>query len=197
MNITCIKKAYRYFCSEQVKDVFYHEADKDNENCIIKAKVTPSQVVNNKAYYVWLVMNKKTKETYQTGKQFWGTVHAQLDCLDPVTTLLFIFKMDHAVTGLNRPTSTINHINGMCQTKRPRSKLVRLVISFKKKSHYTKLSCDMKKEAEKTTQIQKLTPLTKQQEVTINNGKKIRMDLHKLMKEDMPNSCVLQLKDKK
>jgi len=55
----------------------------------------------------------------------------------------------------------------------------------------------MTKEAEKTTQIQKLTPLTKQQEVTINNGKKIRMDLHKLMKEDMPNSCVLQLKDKK
>ena len=48
--------------------MFYHEADKDNENCIIMAKVTPSQVVNNKAYYVWLVMNKKTKETYQTGK---------------------------------------------------------------------------------------------------------------------------------
>ena len=38
--------------------MFYHEVDKDIENCILKAKVTPSQSVNNKAYDVWLVMKK-------------------------------------------------------------------------------------------------------------------------------------------
>ena len=53
----------------------------------------------------------------------------------------------------------------------------------------------MKKE--KSTQKQNITPLTKQQEETITNGKQIKMDIHKPLKEDTPNSCFSQLMDKR
>ena len=58
LNEYKVGKAYRYFTAEWVKEIFYHNINSKSDKCVIKAKVTPSQAVNNKPYDVWVVIRK-------------------------------------------------------------------------------------------------------------------------------------------
>ena len=53
-------KAYSYFDSKWLKEVFYHEINPTSFHCILKSKSTPSQKVNNIPHDIWLCVEKKT-----------------------------------------------------------------------------------------------------------------------------------------
>ena len=51
-------KAYRYFSGKWVKEIYYHYISEKSDKCMLKAKVTPSQAVNNEPYDCWIIIKK-------------------------------------------------------------------------------------------------------------------------------------------
>ncbi|KAJ8302445.1 hypothetical protein KUTeg_018841, partial [Tegillarca granosa] len=55
-----IGKAYEYFSSRWIKEVFYHKISKESMHCFLRAKCTPSQRVNEEDHTVWTCVDKDT-----------------------------------------------------------------------------------------------------------------------------------------
>ena len=51
-------KAYRYFDCGWVQEIYIHKISEKSDNCVLKAKVTPSQSINNKYYQTWAIVEK-------------------------------------------------------------------------------------------------------------------------------------------
>ncbi|XP_033747958.1 uncharacterized protein LOC117332976 [Pecten maximus] len=56
--------AYRYVQSGHVQEVYYHPLDDRNLFCFLKAKVVPSQRVNDKPHQPWICVNKDSGNIY-------------------------------------------------------------------------------------------------------------------------------------
>ena len=50
-----LRKAYRYFSCEFVREIFYFDLA-NTDLCILKSKVVSCQRVNNKPYDVWAIL---------------------------------------------------------------------------------------------------------------------------------------------
>ncbi|XP_053389785.1 uncharacterized protein LOC128552753 isoform X2 [Mercenaria mercenaria] len=191
-------KAYRYFSSEWVKEVHYHDLGEHSDKCIIKSKVTPSQAVNNKAYDVWIVI-RKDKNTVPGGQilnAYCSCTAGMMGSCNHIAGVLF--RMEYAVkTGMTRPTSTSKACEWTVPKKKTTVKMGKARDFTWKKAKYTQLPRNKDKENE--TNIKKLnfTPLNKSQQNKVEDGEKLRNELKELLAEDMPNSCFMLLMNKK
>ena len=52
-------KAYSYFTSKWLKEVFYHEISSSSIYCFLKSETTPSQSINNPSHKIWVCVEKK------------------------------------------------------------------------------------------------------------------------------------------
>jgi hypothetical protein len=52
-------KAYSYFDSKWLKEVFYHPISTDSQYCFVKAECTPSQRVASAAHSAWICLVKE------------------------------------------------------------------------------------------------------------------------------------------
>lgn len=53
-------KAYSYFDSKWLKEVFFHNIDADSQFCFVKAEYTPSQRVTSAAHTAWVCLIKSS-----------------------------------------------------------------------------------------------------------------------------------------
>lgn len=53
-------KAYSYFDSKWLKNVFCHEINSSSEFCFLKSESTPSQNINNVPHKIWVCAEKTT-----------------------------------------------------------------------------------------------------------------------------------------
>jgi hypothetical protein len=53
-------KAYSYFSSKWLKEVFYHPISADSALCFLSAQCTPSQHISNVPHNAWICAEKKT-----------------------------------------------------------------------------------------------------------------------------------------
>ncbi|KAJ8308626.1 hypothetical protein KUTeg_013500, partial [Tegillarca granosa] len=60
LNEYKVGKAYEYFSSRWIKEVFYHKISKESMHCFLRAKCTPSQRVNEEDHTVWTCVDKDT-----------------------------------------------------------------------------------------------------------------------------------------
>jgi hypothetical protein len=62
-------KAYSYFDSKWLDQVFYHPISDDSSICLVKSQSIPSQKIKNNPHQVWVAIEKKTgtiKSSYCT-----------------------------------------------------------------------------------------------------------------------------------
>lgn len=57
-------EAYQFFISGHVKLVWYHSITDDVPFCFVKAKVIPSQRINDKPHDPWVCLDKKDASVY-------------------------------------------------------------------------------------------------------------------------------------
>lgn len=57
-------KAYSYFFNDWLREVFYHQINKDNVACFLKAECTPSNRISDVPHSVWVKVNKKTGDIF-------------------------------------------------------------------------------------------------------------------------------------
>lgn len=191
-------KAYRYFTGDWVKEICYHNINSNSDKCVVKSKVTPSQAVNNKAYDVWVVLKKDTGNIPggQVLRAYCTCTAGMLGSCNHIAGVLF--RLEHAVkTGMTRPASTSKPSVWTIPKKKTKINPGKVTDLIWKKSHYTKLPSDLEKENEKSAKKKCFTPLNKTQEKKVQDGNKMRLDLHKVLKEDIPNSCFTLLMDKR
>ena len=53
-------KAYSYFTSNWLKEVFYHDITQSSKYCLLKSETTPSQSINNPPHKIWVCIEKIT-----------------------------------------------------------------------------------------------------------------------------------------
>lgn len=53
-------KAYSYFDSKWLKNVYYHEVNSSSKYCFLKSESTPSQNINNVPHRIWVCAEKLT-----------------------------------------------------------------------------------------------------------------------------------------
>ncbi|KAK3108959.1 hypothetical protein FSP39_019796 [Pinctada imbricata] len=58
LNQYKIGKAYQYFKSEWLKEVYYHPVDRASLYCFLRAKCTPSQSLRSDAHTAWICCEK-------------------------------------------------------------------------------------------------------------------------------------------
>ena len=100
-------KAYRYYTTGWVKDVFYHKISDNSPYCVLKCRVTPSQRISTKPYHVWAVIEKDTdKKPGGSIKSAYCTCTSGLyGSCNHVAGLLF--RVESAVLrGITKPTCT-------------------------------------------------------------------------------------------
>ena len=100
-------KAYRYYTTGWVKEVFYHKISDNSPYYVLKCLVTPSQRISTKPYHVWAVIEKDTdKKPGGSIKSAYCTCTAGLYCsCNHVAGLLF--RVEFAVLrGITKPTCT-------------------------------------------------------------------------------------------
>jgi hypothetical protein len=90
-------KAYRYFSCEWVKEIYFHPFRTNSETCLLRAKVTPSQSVNQKDYDVWVAVKKDSKSGPggQVLSAYCTCTAGMLGTCNHVTGLLF--RVEHAI----------------------------------------------------------------------------------------------------
>ena len=54
------QKAYSYFTSQWLLEIFYHPITTDSKYCYLKAMCSPSQRMSEKAHEVWVALHKET-----------------------------------------------------------------------------------------------------------------------------------------
>lgn len=191
-------KAYRYFDSEWVKEVFVHEIRAKSDQCLLKAKVTPSQSINQKCYNVWIAV-RKDSERGPGGEilsAYCTCTAGMLGTCNHVAGVLF--RVEHAVkTGESKKTCTGKLSSWNVPKGKVNMKPTKACDSLWKKAHYGKKLCDVEKEKDKKALKKDFTPLTKKQDEDVKNGAEMRKKLHALLKEDIPDSCFAQLQEKK
>ena len=198
LNEYKVGKAYRYFTAEWVKEIFYHDINSKSDKCAVKAKVTPSQAVNNKPYDVWIIIRKDDGDAPggQILSAYCTCTAGMLGSCNHIAGVLF--RIEHAVkTGMTKPTSTSQLCEWTIPKKRTKINPQKVTDFVWKKSHYTKSQIDVSKENEMSAKKRSFTPLTKSQESKIQDVGQIRQELHTLLQSDMPNSCFSLLMDKR
>lgn len=55
-----VGKAYEYFKSDLLKEVFYHNIKRDHPSCLLRAKCTPSQRLSDTDHDVWACIDKES-----------------------------------------------------------------------------------------------------------------------------------------
>lgn len=191
-------KAYRYFSDEWVKEIFYHYINSASDKCMVKSKVTPSQAVNNKPYDVWIILKKDAGNVPggQILSAYCSCTAGMLGSCNHIAGVLF--RIEHAVkTGMTKPTSTGKLCEWTVPKKRTKINPKKVSDFIWKKSQYTKTQIDVNKENEISARKRSFTPLNKSQENKIQDGCRIRQELHKLLQNDLPNSCFSLLMDKR
>ena len=53
-------KAYSYFDSKWLGEIFYHPINEQNKYCFLKAQCTPSQKVHNPPHTAWVCLEKRS-----------------------------------------------------------------------------------------------------------------------------------------
>ena len=81
-------KAFRYFDSEWVKEVNFHDIRSNSDKCILKAKCTPSMSINNKYYDVWIVVRKDDEDGHGGGE----ILSAYCTCTAGICQFKFIMR---------------------------------------------------------------------------------------------------------
>lgn len=62
LNQYKIGKAYQYFQSEWLKEIFYHPVDRTTPYCFLRAECTPSQSLRSEPHKVWVCLAKDSGE---------------------------------------------------------------------------------------------------------------------------------------
>lgn len=70
-------KAYSYFDSKWLKEVFYHRVSSTSDVCFLKSEYTPSQHIKNIPHKIWVCANKKNG----TIESAYCTCFAGYDCI--------------------------------------------------------------------------------------------------------------------
>ena len=100
-------KAYRYFSGEFVREIYYHEIQKDHPYCFLRCRVMPSHRTSAKNYTVWACL-VKDKGDFPGGKilsTYCTCVAGLKGTCNHVAGLLF--RVDMAVMkGLTKPSKT-------------------------------------------------------------------------------------------
>ena len=60
LNQYKIGKAFEYYASEWLKEVFYHPISTSSPYCYLRARCTPSQSLNAETHSVWVCVEKKS-----------------------------------------------------------------------------------------------------------------------------------------
>ncbi|KAK3108167.1 hypothetical protein FSP39_002441, partial [Pinctada imbricata] len=195
-------KAYRYFSCDWVKEILYHPFRARSEACLLKAKVTPSQSVNNKEYDVWVAIKKDTKSE-PGGQIFSGyctCTAGMLGCCNHITGLLF--RVEHAVkTGATSASCTSKPCEWNIPSSKTTIKPIKVSDAEWTKSHYSKKNkaCTASEDSSRQARISKnsFTPMTKQQSEELSNGDTFRKDLHEKIVMDIPDSCFSLIMEKR
>ena len=84
-------KAYRYFECGWVKEVHIHNISEQGDKCVLKAKVTPSQAINKKAYDTWIVVEKDRPERVggKVHVSYCSCTAGMLGCCNHVAGVMF------------------------------------------------------------------------------------------------------------
>ena len=138
-------KAYRYFHSDWVKEIFFHPFCARSDFCILKARVTPSQSIRNKEYDAWIII-KKDGENAPGGQimsAYCTCTAGMLGCCNHIAGVLF--RIEHAVKiGATKTFCT----SELCQWNVPNTKTtvkpMKVSDADWSKSHYTKHSACIK-----------------------------------------------------
>ena len=62
LNIYKVGKAYEYFSSAWIGDIYYHEISPDSTYCLLRCSCTPSQRIKDESHKVWVCLVKETGE---------------------------------------------------------------------------------------------------------------------------------------
>ncbi|KAH3817671.1 uncharacterized protein LOC127882165 [Dreissena polymorpha] len=189
-------KAYRYFTGEWVKEVFYHDISEISDKCVFKSSVTPSQAINNKAYTVWLVLRKDTKEILggQVLQAYCSCTAGMLGSCNHIAGVLF--RIEEAVkTGQTLKSCTSKPCEWTVPKKKTKVKAGRVSDFLLKKTSLSKLKVDKEKENEKAIKRRNFTPLRSAQQRSDSDS--IRQDLYETLKDKLPDSCVTLLMEKR
>ena len=84
-------KAYRYFEFGWVKEVHIQNISEQSDKCVLKAKVTPSQAINKKAYDTWIVVEKDRPERIggKVHVSYCSCMAGMLGCCNHVAGVMF------------------------------------------------------------------------------------------------------------
>ena len=191
-------KAYRYFSGKWVKEIYYHYISEKSDKCMLKAKVTPSQAVNNKPYDCWIIIKKDVGDIPggQIMSAYCTCTAGMLGSCNHIAGVLL--RIEHAVKmGMTKPTSTGKLCEWTVPARKTKVNLKKISDFVWKKSCYSKMLTDVNQENEISAKKRNFTPLTKTQETRLGDRSQIRVELHKLLKNDIPNSCFSSLMENK
>ncbi|XP_052820515.1 uncharacterized protein LOC128246371 [Mya arenaria] len=198
LNEYKVGKAYRYFESEWVKEVYIHDVRESSDKCILKTKVTPSQAINNKCYDVWVIVTKDNVNGPggEIISAYCSCTAGMLGSCNHVAGLLF--RVEHAVkTGATKKSSTSKLSEWNVPKGKPSMKPKKAVDAIWSKGRYDKRVTSEEEEKQRKEMKNKFTPLTKSQHEQLNNQVKTRTDLYDLLRTEISNSCFVLCQEKR
>ncbi|KAH3817459.1 hypothetical protein DPMN_118996 [Dreissena polymorpha] len=189
-------KAYRYFESKWVQEVFVHDIRPNSDKCVLKCKVTPSQSLNNKAYDAWAVV-KKDGANGPGGEiisAYCSCTAGMLGACNHVAGLLF--RVEYAVkTGATQTSSTSKLSTWNVPKKKPDLKPMKVKDVVWTKGKYSKGPTEQSSANYKHEMKKNFTPLNKRQLEIVNNQQDIRKDLYDIIKDEVKDSCFVLLQE--
>ncbi|KAL5021765.1 hypothetical protein ScPMuIL_000920 [Solemya velum] len=188
-------KAYRYFTCDWVKEVHFHPIRDNSLFCVLKADVCPSQKINNKPYQIWAII-KKDRDEAPGGyivSAYCNCTAGMLGSCNHIAGMLF--RVEAAVkTGMTKPTCTSQISTWNVPSKKITMKPLRVSDASWTKDHYKKTGSSRKPSLDAKKSF---TPLTKQQQQFAENVVDLRKKVLGAVKKGAPNSCFVQLIEKK
>ena len=183
-------KSYRYFKCNFVKEIFYHKISDSSKFCILRCRVTPSQSIHSKPYYVWAIIEKDgVRPGGHIHSAFCTCVAGLLGGCNHVVAMLF--RIEAAVsTGATKPgcTSLLAKWNVPSGSKTSVINQPICEVTFHK-HHYRKGN----KATEETISLTNNMFRKFQTDSLSTNMKTIRENLFETVKTLAPDSCFVEL----
>lgn len=187
-------KAYRYFCCDFVREVLY--LNLNNDLCIMKCKVIPSQRTSDKPYDVWAIVRQDKPD--KPGGEILSayctcTAGLQGSCNHIVA---MCFRIEAAVAqGYTRPSKT----STSCQWVIPSGNKVNLKPTKAEelyfcKNKYTRSKSVEEKQKDARKKFQSYKPsLHPKHQKEIKNVAQIRAELFAILEPDIKSSCLAEV----
>ncbi|XP_056020211.1 uncharacterized protein LOC125665445 [Ostrea edulis] len=129
LNQYKVGKAYQFFQSEWLKEVFYHHVDRTTSYCFLRAKCTPSQSLSSEPHTVWVCCAKDSGEVKSA---FCTCTVGYGQTCNHVTGLLF--RVEYA-NKMGYTSCTSNKCEWVVPKERPIEPAMIKDIAFKRAKH--------------------------------------------------------------